>query len=294
VSADIRASRIASHLLMAGFVAVVSGCSWFTDFKLQPKIDPWETPADTIAFRGNPQFSVPVTGSVAPGLVYGRSPSPLVLDSMAAIANPVAADARSLENGRKLYQINCALCHAVDGQGNGTVTRFGMPPISLMNDRVRGVTDGYIFAIMRNGRGLMPSYNRLQEAERWDVVNYIRGLQGQHQVVIGVAGLPGETGATLPAPTEIGPTRPAPYYHQVGSQATVPYGPGSAMPGSPLGINGQGGVTAIPSGADTAAVGTVGRPGAPPPAADTTAPRATPVPSTPRATPADTAPGATP
>jgi mono/diheme cytochrome c family protein len=293
VSADRRASRVASHLLMVGFAAVVSGCSWFTDFKLQPKIDPWETPADTIAFRGNPQFSVPVTGSVAPGLVYGRSPSPLVLDSMAAIANPVAADPRSLDNGRKLYQINCAICHAVNGQGNGTVTRFGMPPISLMNDRARGVTDGYIFAIMRNGRGLMPSYNRLEENERWDVVNYIRGLQGQHQVVVGVAGLPGETGATLPSATEIGPTRPAPYYHQVGSQATVPYGPGSAMPGA---TGFPGGATALPAPFDTAAAeaGTAERPATPPPAADTAARRANPAPSTPRATPADTAPGATP
>jgi mono/diheme cytochrome c family protein len=223
-------SKLASHAIMVGFAIVVGGCSWFTDFKVQPKIDPWETAADSIAFRGNPQFSVPVTGSSAPGLVYGRTPSPLVLDSMAVIVNPVAADARSLDNGRKLYQINCATCHGVDGAGSGPVTQYGMPPISLLNDRVRGLTDGYVFGIMRNGRGLMPSYNRLQEMERWDVVNYIRGLHGRHQVVIGAAGLPGETGRTLPTATELGPTRPAPYYNQVGAQATVPFGTASATP----------------------------------------------------------------
>ena len=52
---------------------VLGGCSWFTDFKQQPKIDPWETPADTIAFRGNPQNSVPIYGSAAPGFVYDRA-----------------------------------------------------------------------------------------------------------------------------------------------------------------------------------------------------------------------------
>jgi len=43
-----------------------AGCSWFTDFKQQPKIDPWESVNDTIPPRGNPQTSVPVYGTAAP------------------------------------------------------------------------------------------------------------------------------------------------------------------------------------------------------------------------------------
>ncbi len=39
-------------------------------------------------------------------------------------------------------------------------------------------TDGYIWGMIRNGRGLMPTYNRIEELDRWDVVNYVRGLQG--------------------------------------------------------------------------------------------------------------------
>ena len=31
--------------------------------------------------------------------------------------------------------------------------------------------------MIRNGRGTMPTYNRIEEMERWDVVNYVRGLQ---------------------------------------------------------------------------------------------------------------------
>src|SRR5258706_6128751 len=68
---------------------VVTSCSWFTDFKQQPKIDPWEPPADTIAFRGNPQNSVPIYGSVAPGFIYDRTPSPQAITAMASIPNPV-------------------------------------------------------------------------------------------------------------------------------------------------------------------------------------------------------------
>ena len=45
----------------------LSACSWFTDFKDQPDIDPWQSPADTIGARGQPQMSVPISGSLVPG-----------------------------------------------------------------------------------------------------------------------------------------------------------------------------------------------------------------------------------
>src|SRR5438045_629917 len=97
----------------------LAGCSWFTDFKQQPKIDPWETPADTIAFRGNPQGSVPTLGSVAPGFQYDRTPSPQAIATMASIPNPVPADSASVNRGRINFQINCAVCHGPLGMGNG-------------------------------------------------------------------------------------------------------------------------------------------------------------------------------
>jgi mono/diheme cytochrome c family protein len=136
----------------------------------------------------------------------------MTIDSMAALANPVPADARSLDNGRKLYQINCAVCHGVTGQGNGSAVRYGMAGIALVNDRVRAMTDGYIWGMIRNGRGLMPSYNRLEELERWDVVNYIRGLQGRFPVDTTMPP-PGVTGNALPGASVTAPTRPAPYFN---------------------------------------------------------------------------------
>src|SRR6185369_7470334 len=99
-----RAKRgICSSVLLVLSVAA-SGCSWFTDFKQQPKIDPWESAADTIPPRGNPQNSVPVYGTAAPGFAYGRTPLPGTIDSMSAISNPTAPDARSLNNGKLNYQ----------------------------------------------------------------------------------------------------------------------------------------------------------------------------------------------
>jgi len=217
-------------------VASLGACSWFTDFKEQPKIDPWESSSDSIPFRGNPQNSVSVYGSAAPGFAVSRMPMPATIDSMSGIANPVPADARSLRNGRMNYQINCAVCHGEAGKGDGPILKAkAIFPPPLVGPSAEGRSDGYIWGIIRNGRGAMPSYNRIEELDRWDVVNYVRGLQGRYAVEVGPAGLPGETGDKVPGYTQMGPTRPSPYYKHLGSQAdqsrgltSTPGAPGSA------------------------------------------------------------------
>lgn len=203
---------------MLVLTGVLSGCSWFTDFKDQPKVEPWESVSDSVPPRGNPQNSVPIHGAVVPGFLVSRQPLPATIDSMAGLPNPVPADTRSLDNGRKLYQINCTVCHGAAGMGNGPAVRYGMAGIGLVNDRVRGLSDGYIWGMIRNGRGLMPSYNRIEERERWDVVNYVRGLQGRYAVDTTMA-RPGVTGDALPAASMTAPTRPAPFFNAVRTTA---------------------------------------------------------------------------
>lgn len=219
----------ASRPLVIAILVPVAGCSWFTDFKQQPKIDPWESVSDSIPPRGNPQSSVPVYGTAAPGFEYGRAAAIAVIDSMSGITNPTPPDERSLNNGRINFQINCAVCHGPLGQGNGPATRYGMAGISLISDVTKNRTDGYIFGMIRNGRGLMPTYNRIEEPDRWDIVNYVRSLQGKPGTAPDTShGRPGETGQYVPGPSISAPTRPAPYYHMVAPQAGVQPATGAA------------------------------------------------------------------
>ena len=220
--------------VLLSVVFALGACSWFTDFKQQPKMDPWESTNDTIPMRGNPQHSVSVYGSAAPGYAVSRIALPGVLDSMAALVNPVPADARSLHNGRMYYQINCAVCHGEAGKGDGPIlaTKVIYPP-PLVGVSAESRSDGYIWAIMRNGRGAMPAYNRIEELDRWDVVNYVRGLQGRHQVVTGPVGMPGETGDKVPGYSQMGPTRPSPYWLRAGAQAGASRG-GVSTPSAPV------------------------------------------------------------
>jgi mono/diheme cytochrome c family protein len=192
----------------------MSGCEWFTDFKRQPSLWTWEPVKDSLTpSRGQPQFSVPVQGTAVAGFQVSYSALPGTIDSMSAIGNPHPADSASLANGHKYFAINCVPCHGDRGMGDGPATKFGMPGINLTTDVTKGRTDGYIFGMIRNGRGLMPPYNRIEEPDRWDVVNYLRALQGVNgkTVAVGALAAPGVTGDKLPGATELGPTRPAPF-----------------------------------------------------------------------------------
>jgi mono/diheme cytochrome c family protein len=206
------APRALRSIVLVAALAPLGACEWFTDFKRQPSVVTWEA-LDSAGVRGNPQSSVPITGSVAPGFTVSYSSNPATIDSMAGLRNPTAPDSASLANGRKYYMINCAVCHGIAGAGDGTATKYGIFPFPLASGPARGRTDGYIFGMIRNGRGNMPSYNRIEEKDRWDVVNYVRALQGGPGagVPTGAIAVPGFNGPAVPGATTMGPTRPAPH-----------------------------------------------------------------------------------
>jgi mono/diheme cytochrome c family protein len=195
----------------------VGGCEWFSTFKDQPRIEPWEAEyeGDTVGFRGNPANSVPMRGGGVPEFTIGlgRFPTvfPTVIDSFATIPNPVPPTAQSVEMGRKYFQINCAVCHGASGAGNGVMLQYGVAAPSIVNERVRGLPDGYLYGMIRNGRGAMANYARIEHQHRWDVVNYVRALQSGGAVDTSSVGRPGDTGDNLPGASPTAPTLPAPF-----------------------------------------------------------------------------------
>ncbi len=215
-------SRLTRAAAAAALVPALGACDWFTDFKNQPKIEPWEPvsqlDADTThPPRPNPQMSVPVSGTFLAGYQISYNPIPGVIDSIAnATTNPTPVSQASLMNGRKHFQLNCAVCHGDLAMGNGPATLYGMPGISLVNERVRGFKDGYIYGMMRNGRGAMPTYNRIEEMDRWDVVNYVRALQGRvpNTAGTGPLGYPGQGGSVVPGYSATAPSLPSPMWRE--------------------------------------------------------------------------------
>ncbi len=96
----------------------------------------------------------------------------------AAKANPVKPTADSLAKAKKLYAIDCAMCHGDKGDGKGdmasdikNVTDFTNP------DALKNRTDGELFYTIRHGKGDMPlEGDRAKDDDIWNLVNYVRSL----------------------------------------------------------------------------------------------------------------------
>lgn len=95
------------------------------------------------------------------------------------IANPVEATPASLARGEVMYDRACSPCHGAGGEGDGPVAQAGMPSFSLLIPQAMEYPDGYIYTIVRIGRGAMPPYaHQITNYDRWHIVNYVRQLQG--------------------------------------------------------------------------------------------------------------------
>ncbi len=94
------------------------------------------------------------------------------------IPNPVEATPASLARGETMFNRACQPCHGSLGNGDGPVTNAGMPSFGLTTPQAVAFTDGYIYSLIRIGRGAMPPYgHQIAHYDRWHIVNYVRELQ---------------------------------------------------------------------------------------------------------------------
>jgi len=87
--------------------------------------------------------------------------------------NPVAGQPEAAAAGAQLYREHCLQCHRADARGDG----HKRP--SLRSERLRSASDGDIEWFLRQGdlgHG-MPSWSSLPEAQRWQLVAYLRSIQ---------------------------------------------------------------------------------------------------------------------
>ncbi len=96
----------------------------------------------------------------------------------AAKANPVKPTAESLAKGKRMYGIDCAMCHGKDGDGKGDMGGdFKNIPDFTNPEALKNRTDGELFYVTRNGKGDMPPEdNRAKDDDIWNMVNYTRAF----------------------------------------------------------------------------------------------------------------------
>ncbi len=163
-------------LPLLALALLLSGCEWVNPMLQQPKVKPYRKSVfypDQIAMRAPPPGTRPADAVVDPAVATGRNP-----DGTPVARIPVALTPEILETGRKRFEVFCAVCHGVLGDGQGPVARnmsIRQPPSLLANWQR---PDGFFFTAITDGYGYMPSYAPwLGTDERWAVVAYVRALQ---------------------------------------------------------------------------------------------------------------------
>ncbi len=86
--------------------------------------------------------------------------------------NPFANDSLAVAAGTKLFHQNCASCH-----GNDALGLNNRP--NLHSERIHAATPGELEWLLKNGsmKNGMPSWSRLPEQQRWQIVTYLKSLQ---------------------------------------------------------------------------------------------------------------------
>jgi mono/diheme cytochrome c family protein len=210
----VRRSRTGTRALWSALGAltiVLPGCTRidnalaavpiFAFMRESPAFDPYEHPLP--APPGSVPFESP-NGEVLPPLEATEA----ALQAFAASPygqNPLAADDQAaLALGRIMYERHCSVCHGVQGGGDGPLVGPGKFPSvpALASGNALGLADGYVYGVVRAGRGLMPAYGaRMTHTERWAVVTYVNSLQ----TAAGAQPAAAQPGATQPAQPDTTP-----------------------------------------------------------------------------------------
>jgi mono/diheme cytochrome c family protein len=144
-------------------VVTLTGCDWFSTMSRTPSIQPYEVepllpPERSVALDGMGEFNLATADE---------------------LVNPTPSSVASTANGEASFRDFCIVCHGEGGRGGGPMEGQYPAIPTLTTGRLDDFSDGYLFALITQGRGLMPGYSRIQQGTRWDLVNYLRSLPVQ-------------------------------------------------------------------------------------------------------------------
>lgn len=151
-------------LCVMGVVGCLGGCK--QDMDRQPRLSTYERAE---AFANHSAARPLPSGVVARGDLARHE----------AEKNPPPITQKLIGRGRERFDIFCSPCHGRAGHGDGIIVARGFPkPPSLLEPRLLGARAQHFFDVITNGHGVMYPYAaRVEPADRWAIVAYVRALQ---------------------------------------------------------------------------------------------------------------------
>lgn len=102
---------------------------------------------------------------------------------------------KDLEEGKRLFGINCAVCHGFGGNANGSIvvnTKIKNPypaPPSYFADNLINIPEGKAYYSVHYGKNLMGAYSKaLDHDQVWKVVYYVKSLQKHYMDSVAAKG----------------------------------------------------------------------------------------------------------
>ncbi len=99
--------------------------------------------------------------------------------SVSNLVNPVKPTAESQAHAKKVYGYDCALCHGANGNGKGDLVGDLKLTLKDYTDpaALKGMTDGELFTIIKDGKGQMPAEgDRGKPEDMWNLVILVRSF----------------------------------------------------------------------------------------------------------------------
>jgi cytochrome c5 len=111
------------------------------------------------------------------GLPQDTNPAPAPASTS---KNPVKPTPESQARAKKLYSVDCEMCHAANGNGKTDLAKDLQVTLLDWTDpkALSTKSDEELFSIIRKGKNKMPSEesNRAKDDDVWNLVIYIRGM----------------------------------------------------------------------------------------------------------------------
>lgn len=172
-------------LAIAGLMLL--GCSNFELQRMvsQPKYLPY---MENDFFDDHLAMRSPPIGAVSREAALREAVSGAGIEEAFVDKIPVPITRDLVQRGRKRFEIVCAACHGLLGDGDSVVaTKMSLvAPPSLFNNPSR--PDGYFYGVITEGYGLMPSYaSVISPEDRWAVVAYFRALHRSRSAPLSAA-----------------------------------------------------------------------------------------------------------
>lgn len=187
----IKYSKIAAIVILIGLCACRGQRSEKTPIHPNLNMDQQnrvEAQEENRFFSDNRAMRQPVEGTVSRGgLRQDKAMFQGINEDSSFVAqNPMEITKKFLFRGQDRFEVYCAPCHGITGDGKGIIAtgQYGLvPPPSYHLDRLRNEGDGYLYSVITNGiRTMQPYAHQIPVEDRWAIVAYIRALQKSQNV----------------------------------------------------------------------------------------------------------------